>query len=116
MLGLSAYMTILLWWAEVLPGLSTVALHLFSLLLLILSSLYWPQLVLFRQSSAVRLRDCTLFCVKHFWRVMGAGVLRLSYIVIYVCIEKEKFLTSTRENGKIICMHSSFAISLVPQF
>ena len=85
MAGLYAFMTMLFWWAETMPSLGTVALYLFSLLLLLaLSGLYWPQLVLFGQSPVVRLRNCVLFCVKYFWRVMGAGLLQLAYIAILV--------------------------------
>ena len=28
------------------------------------------------------LRNCVLLCVKHFWRVMGVGLLQLAYIVL----------------------------------
>ena len=85
MAGLYAFMGMLFWWAEMLPSLGTVALYLFSLLLLLsLCTLYWPQLVLFDQSPAIRLRNCLLFCVKYFWRVMGAGLLQLAYTAILV--------------------------------
>ena len=46
--------------------------------------MYWPQLVLFDQSPVIRLRNCVLFCVKYFWRVMGAGLLQLAFIAAYV--------------------------------
>ena len=86
MAGLYAFMAMLLWWAaEVSPSLGTVALFLFSLLLLlVVCTLYWPQLVLFDHSPAVRLRNCILFCVKYFWRVMGAGLIQLAFIAVYV--------------------------------
>jgi len=85
MAGLYAFMAMLFWWAETPPSPGTVALYLFSLLLVLaLSGLYWPQLVLFDQSPAVRLRNCVLFCVKYFWRVMGAGLAQLVFIAIYV--------------------------------
>lgn len=85
MAGLYAFMGMLFWWAEMLPSLGTVALYLLSLLLLLsLCTLYWPQLVLFDQSPAIRLRNCLLFCVKYFWRVMGAGLLQLAYTAILV--------------------------------
>lgn len=86
MAGLYAFMAMLLWWwADATPSLGTLALYLCSLLLLlVLSNLYWPQLVLFNQSPIVRLRNCVLFCVKYFWRVMGAGLVQLASIVIYV--------------------------------
>lgn len=86
MAGLYAFMAMLLWWAaETPPSPGTVALYLVSLLLLLaLSALYWPQLVLFEQSPAVRLRNCALFYVKYFWRVMGAGLIQLAFVAIYV--------------------------------
>lgn len=85
MLGLYAFMGMLFWWAETPPTLGTVALYLCSLLLvLVVNSLYWPQLVLFNQRSGVRLRNCMLFCIKFFWRVMGAGLLQLAYLALLV--------------------------------
>ncbi|MDE7221465.1 MAG: hypothetical protein K2O45_17960 [Oscillospiraceae bacterium] len=78
--GLYAFMGMLLWTAETPPSAGTAALGLFSLLLaLAVSGLYWPQLVLFDQRAGVRLRNCMLFCVRYFWRVMGAGLLHLGY-------------------------------------
>lgn len=63
----------------------TVALYLFGLLLiLVVSSLLWPQVVLFEQTPAVRLRNTVLFLVKHFWRVMGVGLLQLAYIAVLI--------------------------------
>ena len=85
MLGLYAFMGMLFWWAETSPSLGTVALYLFSLLLvLVVNSLYWPQLVLFSQRAGVRLRNCMLFCIQYFWRVMGAGLLQLAYLALLV--------------------------------
>ena len=67
------------------PGLGTLALYLFSLLLvLVVCTVYWPQLVLFDQSPAIRLRNCVLFCVKYFWRVMGTGLVQLAFAAFYV--------------------------------
>ena len=85
MLGLYAFMGMLFWWASAMPSLGTVALYLFSLLLvLVVNSLYWPQLVLFNQRTGVRLRNCLLFCIQNFWRVMGAGLLQLAYLALLV--------------------------------
>ena len=86
MAGLYAFMAMLLfWWADTAPSLGTVALCLFSLLLLLsLGGLYWPQLVLFDQSPVIRLRNCLLLCIKYFWRVMGAGLVQLVFVAVYV--------------------------------
>lgn len=85
LLGMYAFMGMLFWWAETPPTLGTMVLYLFSMLLmLVLNTLYWPQLVLFRQTAGIRLRNCVLFCMKHFWRVMGVGLLQLAYWAVYV--------------------------------
>ena len=75
----------LFWWAERAPSLGTVTLYLFALLaVLIVNTLYWPQLVLFRQKASVRLRNCLLFCIKYFWRILGVGVLQLACLAVFV--------------------------------
>lgn len=85
MSGLCAFMAMLFWWAQTPPSLGTVLLYLASLLLLlVVSTLYWPQLVLFEQSPIVRLRNCILFCIKYFWRVIGVGLLQLAYLAVLV--------------------------------
>lgn len=85
MTGLYTFMAMLFWWAEVPPSLGTVALYLFSLLLVLAANTpLWPQLVLFQQRPSVRLRNVALFLVKRFWRVMGAGLVQLAYLAILV--------------------------------
>lgn len=87
MLGLYSFMAMLFWWTEEAPGIGTLALYLLSfLLVLVLFTLYWPQLVLFNQSPVIRLRNCILFCIKYFWRVMGSGLLQLAFVLIYVLL------------------------------
>ncbi len=84
-LGVFSFMAMLFWWAERAPSAGTVAMYLFALLLvLILNTLYWPQLVLFQQRNAIRLRNCLLFWVKYFWRVAGAGLAQLAYWAVFV--------------------------------
>ena len=83
--GVCAFMSMLFWWAERAPSPGTVAVYLFALLVvLIVNTLYWPQLVLFRQKTSIRLRNCLLFCVKYFWRVLGVGLLQLGYLIAFV--------------------------------
>lgn len=87
MAGLCAFMAMLFWWAETPPSLGTIALYAAALLLfLVICTLYWPQLVLFNQSPIIRLRNCMLFCIKYFWRVMGAALLQLGFIAIYALL------------------------------
>ncbi len=86
MIGLFAFMGMLLfWWAEVSPTPGTILLYLFSFLLfLVVSMLYWPQLVLFDQSPWIRLKNCLLFCITYFWKVMGSALLQLAYWAVFV--------------------------------
>ncbi len=84
-LGVYTFMAMLFWWAERIPSLGTIGLYLFALLVvLIVSSLYWPQLVLFQQKASVRLQNCLLFSIKYFWRVLGVGALQLGYWTVFV--------------------------------
>mgnify|MGYP001856861741 FL=1 len=65
----------------------TLALYLFSgALFLLINTLYWPQLVLFRQTSVNRMRNIILFTAKYFWRMAGVTLLQLIYILIYVLL------------------------------
>lgn len=83
--GVYAFMAMLFWWAEQPPSPGTVAMYLSALLVvLIVNTLYWPQLVLFRQRASIRLRNCLLFCAKYLWRVLGAGALQLGYLAVFV--------------------------------
>lgn len=86
LLGVYTFMgTMVFWWAESRPGLGTTALYLLGLLLILMvNSLLWPQLVLFQQTPGVRLRNCLLFCVQYFWRVLGAGLVQLGYLAVLV--------------------------------
>ena len=81
--GVYAFMAMLFWWAERSPTLGTLAVYLFAILVvLIVNTLYWPQLVLFQQKASIRLRNCLLFCVKYFCRVLGAGMVQLGYLAV----------------------------------
>ena len=74
-----------MWSSEQNQSWGTIALFIFSLLLfLILTTLYWPQLVLFKQSLIWRLKNIILFVVKHFWKTFGVALLELAYLSIYL--------------------------------
>jgi len=83
--GIYAFMAHLFWWSQRPVGRGTVFLYLASILVsLALFTLYWPQVVLFRQTVGKRLRNVLLFAVKYLWRVLGAAVLQLAYIAAFV--------------------------------
>lgn len=76
---------LLFFWSAVRPSALTILIYLFSwLVFLVLSTLYWPQLVLFDQRAAVRLRNALLFTVKHFLATLGAALLQLVWWLFLV--------------------------------
>lgn len=83
--GLYAFMAHLLWWSQQPVGIGTLALCLFSMLLFFtFCTLYWPQLVLFRQTPVNRLRNILLFAARHLWRVLGVALLQMAYYAVFV--------------------------------
>ena len=84
-IGMYAFMASLFWWSQVAPSPGTVALYLFSgLILIVFTTLFWPQLVLFQQSMANRLRNIILFTAKYLWRVIGAALLQMAYFAVLI--------------------------------
>lgn len=76
---------LLFFWNPIRPTLVTVLIYLFSwLVFLVLSTLYWPQLVLFDQRATVRLRNALLFTVKHFFATLGTALLQLVWWLFMV--------------------------------
>lgn len=68
----------LFFWSTVRPTAVMVLVYLFScLVFLVVSTLYWPQLVLFDQRPMVRLRNALLFTVQNFWATLGTSLLQL---------------------------------------
>lgn len=84
-IGLYCFMAYIFWVSERGPSHGTIALYLFSgLLAILLNTLYWPQMVLFRQTLVNRLRNIILFTAKYLWKVLGATVLQMAYFAIMV--------------------------------
>lgn len=87
LVGMYAFMAALFWWFSAPQTMGTIALTLFSgTLFLLLNTLYWPQLVLFRQTTRNRMRNIILFTAKYAWRMAGVAVLQLLYAMIYVLL------------------------------
>ncbi len=83
--GLYCFMGMLFWWATVAPSAMTVVFYLLSMaVVLSIVNLYWPQLVLFRQSGIIRLRNCLLFALQNFWKVLKVSALEILYIIALV--------------------------------
>ena len=75
----------ILWTTGTRPGAGMLIINAFSaLLFLILQTLYWPQMVLFRQSVHTRLVNTLLFTSKYLWRVLLAAAIQALWIFILV--------------------------------
>lgn len=84
-IGVYAFMAYIFWVSERGPTPATLALSLFSgFLAILLNTLYWPQMVLFRQSAVNRMRNIILFTAKYLWKVAGACVLQMAYFLLIV--------------------------------
>ena len=53
-------------------------------MLIIFTTLFWPQFVLFRQTMLNRLRNILLFTAKYLWKVLGAALLQLLYFAVMI--------------------------------
>ena len=85
MLGLYAFMIMLLWWSEADPGWGTIALLACGMLLFFMFfSVYWQLLVLFDQPQKQRILTCLLFIVKYFPRVFFSAVRQMLYWAVLI--------------------------------
>ncbi len=72
-------------WAAAWPSIGTICVYLFSwLLFFAISTLYWPQMVLFEQKNTVRLRNALLFSLRYFLPVLGTAALQLAFWLLMV--------------------------------
>lgn len=83
-LGVVIFMAMLLFaWSDVFTGWGNVLLLLVSALIVtMLFTVYWPQLVLFTQRGRQRFQNCILFCVKFFWHTLGAAAIQTGYWLV----------------------------------
>lgn len=80
LLGADIFMAMLFWWASSFPGWGTISLYLFSILMItMLFSIAWPQIVLFDQTLSQNLKNCLFFILRYFPRIFGAALLQVLY-------------------------------------
>ncbi|MBQ6734406.1 MAG: hypothetical protein IJR00_05805 [Lachnospiraceae bacterium] len=85
MLGAYAFMAYIAFTLDTWRDGRTIAAYLLSAFLLVLiNSLYWPQLVLFSLPAADRIRNMILFTAKYLWRVTVATLLQVFYWALYI--------------------------------
>ncbi len=84
-LGFYIFACYMLWISgqAVTPG--TVAILAASaILVLMVFSIWWPQIVLFEQKPTIQLKNCILFSIQNFWRTLGVAVLQFAWWVLFV--------------------------------
>ena len=82
-LGFVAFSFALMWWSELPITAGTVAIMAAATLIItMVYSIWWPQIVLFSQRPKVQLKNCILFIIQYFWRTLGAAALQLLWWVI----------------------------------
>ena len=82
-LGLLIFSGALLWWAGPAISWGTLGLLLLSAVVyLAVASLWWPQVVLFDQRTAVRLKNAVGFLLFHLVRCLGVAVLQAAWWLI----------------------------------
>jgi hypothetical protein len=75
----------MLWWAPDNPGLGTVLVMLVSALLMtMLFTVWWPQVVLFDQKPGIQLKNCILFFLRYPVPTLKAAAVQLLWWVLLV--------------------------------
>lgn len=93
-LGFLIFACAMLWWSTVPPTLGTIAiLAVSALIVTMVFSVWWPQVVLFDQKPGIQLKNCILFCLQYFGSVVkAAGVQILWWIVMVLLLPWSAFV------------------------
>lgn len=84
-LGFYIFCCAMLWWAPGNPGLGTVAVMLISALIVIMVfTVWWTQVVLFDQKHGIRLKNCLLFCIRYLKPSLIAAAVQLLWWLFLV--------------------------------
>lgn len=84
-LGFMVFAFALLWWSNLPVSAGTVAVLLTSALIVtMVFTIWWPQIVLFNQRPMIQLKNCLLFLLQYFWRSLGVAVLQILWMVLMV--------------------------------
>ena len=68
---------LILWGAAPITPANLVLLAVAALLGTMVLTIWWPQVVLFRQKALLQLRNAVFFCLFHFGKVAGAAALQM---------------------------------------
>lgn len=83
-LGFLIFLGVLIWQTGIITPGTLVILAGGTLFFTMVFSIWWPQVVLFDQSPVIQLKNCVLFCIRCFFRVLGASVLQIAFWAVMV--------------------------------
>lgn len=84
-LGFLIFACAMLWWSTAPITFGTVAILAASTLILsMVFSVWWPQIVLFDQRPGIQIKNCILFCITYFRRTLGAAALQILWWIVMV--------------------------------
>lgn len=79
-IGFFVFNCAMLWWSEAPISTGTVCILIAAAwITAMIFSIWWPQVVLFEQKTALRLKNCLLFCIRWFWRTAGVAAMQLAW-------------------------------------
>ena len=82
-IGFLAFACALLWWSNLPITAGTVAILLVSALIVtMVFTIWWPQIVLFSQKPTLQLKNCLLFIIQYLWKTLGVAALQLVWWVV----------------------------------
>ncbi len=53
-----------------------------AVLLTMILTVWWAQIILFEQTTVLRLKNSLFFCIFHFWRMLGCALLQIGWLLI----------------------------------
>ena len=81
--GLAVYSGALMLWGAAKPSPGSAALILFgSLVMTMILTVWWAQLVLFSQKTLIMIKNSLFFSLFHFGRMLGAAALQVGWWII----------------------------------
>ena len=82
-LGFVVFAGAMMWWSQLPITAGTVAVMAVSVLIVtMVFSIWWPQIVLFSQRPRIQLKNCVLFIIQYFWRTLGVAALQLGWWIL----------------------------------
>lgn len=79
-IGCVVFSGALLWWSEAPISWGTVVFILLSsLVMVMILTVWWPQVVLFEQRAGIQFKNCILFIITHLKQILGAAAIQVAW-------------------------------------